>query len=658
MNNDNKNINNTHEGLNSNAATKFSNNKDSLSTNNNFNKNYRKANSSASTRNNLKKDTNINSTKASRIRNAFNNVKQRRANALNQSEIDEENLDNNEKIKKGKIAEEAEKKKKKILAKVTASFFASNIFIGAFAVIVIAVIFVMALPLFISILSSQVSEIWDNFIGGFSGFSGVTCTANSETIYPVDSTPLSRDEFIEKVKSYNYTGKYSKYYQVFKDNAGVIYDIGVREGVNPEFCVIRAFNEGFSPMSQPSKTGDNNYWGINCTNGSSKCRSYASFEKGVEGFYSVIKNYEGYKNNNIYQVMGKYAWIGDRWYYPGNSSLGGCYYANNVIDKLNKLGFDDRADEVRKTCSEGTQIPTQKDTDQIAYAYYQVEQNIIPFRKNIFGLGEASETACLKTDATLDISSLTNGNVSLTKIKDGTIADLLLKNGSSIDEFNLQLLNIVKKDGIGTRKAAVDISKYTVNTFASYGYAIPYLYYGGHYTTITNASNQMHNFPVTSYYGLNPYFGEEIYYNGSAGLTRTKSDGSQITYQSLGLDCSGYVTWALHNAGINIGVKTSGEYLNLANANKHDATNTSEYIGQPGDVFACNGHVALNIEYVGGNDPYYIVIEEAGHGLAVNKYKVNGSYIKKYKIVDMSYYYENAKTENFESLYRNGLKKY
>ena len=622
--------------------------------NSNFNKNFRRQNNKSRFGNGV----NSNKSKAGRVRNAFNSIRQRRADAKKQDEIENENLEADEVKKKSKLAEVADKKKKELIGKIAASFFSSQVFLAALATMIISLIVVFVVPLIISILGSQLEGLIDGFVDNVTSVVGGVCQTTSSTNYPVTSTPLSREEFINSVKSYNYNGKYKKEFEVFKENAGMIYDIGIREGVNPEFCVIRAFNEGFSPVSQPAKTGDNNYWGINCTNGSNKCTSYSSFQKGVEGFYATIKKYEGYTNNNIYQVMGVYAYIGDKWYSPGNSSLGGCYYANEVIEQLKNLGFNERADEVRKSCDNGTQIPTELDTDQIAYAKWQVEQNIIPLRQNIFNLSEQTSNACAKIAASDDVSQLANGDVSLTQMDSQTVANLFKSNGSSIDEFNNKLLDIVKEAGVGTRTAAVGISIYTVNTLATYGYAIPYMFYGGHYTTVVNSLNQAHNYPINNYYGLNPYLGENIYHDGTPGLTRVKKDGSTVTYPALGLDCSGFVTWALHNSGINMGVKTSGEYASLPNTKAYDAYNTTAYIGQPGDVFAYDGHVALNVKYVKGDNPYYIVIEEAGHGLAVNKYYINGKYIRNFKIVDMSYYYENEKTDNFETLYKNGLIKY
>lgn len=621
---------------------------------NNFNKNFRNHKGS----NKLADDINSNKSKAGRVRNAFNSIRQRRSEAKKQDEIENENLNIEENEKKSKVAQAVEKKKKQLVGKIAASLFSSQIFLAAFAMAVVSLIIVFAIPLIISIISSQIENLIDGFVDSVTGVVGAVCSTSTDTIYPVTSTPLDRDAFINKVQSYNYNGKYKKEFEVFKENAGMIYDIGEREGVNPEFCIIRAFNEGFSPVSQPDKIGDNNYWGIGCSNGSDKCRSYESFQKGVEGFYAVIKSYDGYTNNNIYQVMGKYAYIGTKWYSPGNSSLGGCYYADEVIDQLKKLGFDERAEEVRNSCDNGTQIPTDKDTDQIAYAKWQVEQNIIPVRQNIFNLSEQTSNACSKITVLEDVDQLVNGDVSLTQLQSQTVADLLKNNGSSIEEFNNHILDIVKKDGIGTREAAVDISSYTVNTFASYGFAIPYLFFGGHYETVVNSLSQAHNYAIDNYYGLNPYLGEKIYHNGSEGLTRTKSNGSKVTYPALGLDCSGFVTWALHNAGVNMQIKTSGSYASLSNADIYDANNTSAYIGRPGDIFAYDGHVALNIKYVDGSSPYYVVIEEAGHGLAVNKYVIGSKYIKNFKLVDMSYYYENEKTANFETAFRNGLINY
>ena len=80
----------------------------------------------------------------------------------------------------------------------------------------------------------------------------------------ISSTVLSRDEFITKLDTY-YGNNASSYGSTFKENAGKIYDLATRNGINPELIVVRADIEGYSPVSQGFGTYYN-YWGIGCYN--------------------------------------------------------------------------------------------------------------------------------------------------------------------------------------------------------------------------------------------------------------------------------------------------------------------------------------------------------------------------------------------------------
>ena len=70
--------------------------------------------------------------------------------------------------------------------------------------------------------------------------------------------------------------------EYLKENAGKIYDLATRNGINPELIVVRADIEGYSPVSQGFGTYYN-YWGIGCYNNQplSKCISYDTFDDGV-----------------------------------------------------------------------------------------------------------------------------------------------------------------------------------------------------------------------------------------------------------------------------------------------------------------------------------------------------------------------------------------
>ena len=55
----------------------------------------------------------------------------------------------------------------------------------------------------------------------------------------ISSTVLSRDEFIAKLDTY-YGNNASSYGSTFKENAGKIYDLATRNGINPELIVVKA----------------------------------------------------------------------------------------------------------------------------------------------------------------------------------------------------------------------------------------------------------------------------------------------------------------------------------------------------------------------------------------------------------------------------------
>lgn len=185
----------------------------------------------------------------------------------------------------------------------------------------------------------------------------------------ISSTVLSRDEFITKLESY-YGSSTSNYGTDFRENAGKIYDLATRNGINPELIVVRADIEGYSPVSKGFGTYYN-YWGIGCYNNQplSKCISYDSFDDGVLGFINNVSSYD-----SLSSMMKKYAYIGDYWYNPGDSGAGGCYF----YPYIKKYMSASRANEIEPYCVKGNtcngdECLKTNDEDQLAYSMYQVE---------------------------------------------------------------------------------------------------------------------------------------------------------------------------------------------------------------------------------------------------------------------------------------------
>lgn len=211
--------------------------------------------------------------------------------------------------------------------------------------------------------------------------------AGASNDFSVHETSLTKEEFVSKLKIYCTNTKCSSGLQnVMVNNAEEVYTVSLQNNVNPEFVVLRAISEGFSPG-----TVYYNYWGIGCTNGArvEACTKYSSLADGIRGLagLGIVRN-----NETALEVMIKYAYIGKYWFnYPGEKpdwGLGGCPYYPYIKQYMSP----ERSDEVAVYCTK----PCYKDgsgqcvnttaEDQVAYATWQVQSKMGVNRHNIFGL--------------------------------------------------------------------------------------------------------------------------------------------------------------------------------------------------------------------------------------------------------------------------------
>lgn len=217
--------------------------------------------------------------------------------------------------------------------------------------------------------------------------SGTTTNSSAScSSFNMTSTTLSRDNFIAKVNAYNYSSDSSSKkaaWNLFKDNAGKIYDMGISSGVNPEFVFVRAVIEGFSPG-----VSKNNYWGIHCLNTEAdSCNSYASLDEGVQAYLNILKA----KNGDYNSLMQGYAYLGSYWYNPGGSGLGGCYYKSYVEKYITDADAISRIEEACSsshsgcTASSTSSCVATSDVDKQGYIDYQ-KSIMASFRQKIFGI--------------------------------------------------------------------------------------------------------------------------------------------------------------------------------------------------------------------------------------------------------------------------------
>lgn len=517
-------------------------------------------------------------------------------------------------------------------------------------------------------------------------------------------TSFTKDEFIEKVKNYK-VGSSARCSQAqvqaahnkLVEKAGYIYDIGKQLGINPEIIFLRAQAEGYSPSCMPSLASYNNFYGMGCGNGRplSTCTNFGTVEAGVynaqnpssSAFFNwIVRNTTESKNYSY--VFGIYAWLHSEWSLADgptfskngvsgckNWGLGSCCYSRLVEKHLDSMGRADRSKQIKEACEDGKgpiktliDLPAsnfrknwfeESNLDQRAYALYQTE-NIINIRKSIFGVGadnkQATPQVCENKQISIDISGSIN-DTSDTSLKGTSIADKLASNGTNIDAVNAQMLDTIMKSTPGTRTAVVNAGKFLLNTFAAYNTKVPYMFSGGNKDVIGNNGKYVAKANM-SYYGINPYFGATL----KDPVVRSDS----LIYYHSGLDCSGFVHWALHNGGLDIPYLDTKTYINEAGKYHITLKGVDEARNQNsiqiGDVLVKNDggknhHAALIVDF---DNESITVLEEVGNGLQARKRVYSNSkdmeYLSIFKVADMSYWYDNAShSDSFRQKFNNGL---
>ena len=99
---------------------------------------------------------------------------------------------------------------------------------------------------------------------------------------------------------------------------------------------------------------------------------------------------------------------------------------------------------------------------------------------------------------------------------------------------------------------------------------------------------------------------------GNWGSTQCHTYANGQSYNYCGLDCSGFVTWAIYNGGFSITPLVTGGFQSLPGAEKVSLTNSA--VLQPGDLLESSGHVILIVDV---DDNNYICAEAAGNETGV-----------------------------------------
>lgn len=188
-----------------------------------------------------------------------------------------------------------------------------------------------------------------------------------------------------------------------------------------------------------------------------------------------------------------------------------------------------------------------------------------------------------------------------TELKGQSLLEAIGQDG--VTELENKIKNAVGSGCTGNSVAAAAIA--LIDGLHAKGFHLPYYYGGGH----------VQKNPI-----VNPNWGANI------GASKQKPSGSYDYYS--GLDCSGFVMWAMHAANIGVWAGAS-DFLNLG-----DHVSFSKLV--PGDVIANSGHVILVLENTGSS---LITAESTGGGVQYGNYSYSSA--SSYTGISMSGYFAN-----------------
>ena len=170
--------------------------------------------------------------------------------------------------------------------------------------------------------------------------------------------------------------------------------------------------------------------------------------------------------------------------------------------------------------------------------------------------------------------------------------------GSSLEEFNQLIESNVQKNGYGTRAGVVTAAVTLIAELGNkYNVKVPYFLSGGHHDGVRKGA--------LGYWGSGTEDdGRRCYYTGYGNV-----------YTVCGLDCSGFVPWAIKNGGFQVGVRLAGDFQAMDGA-KRVSLSSSSAVLEPGDLLESEGHIVLVVG-IDESSSQYICAEASGKNSGV-----------------------------------------
>lgn len=198
------------------------------------------------------------------------------------------------------------------------------------------------------------------------------------------------------------------------------------------------------------------------------------------------------------------------------------------------------------------------------------------------------------------------------------IDNFLKSKGSSLDNLNSLIASNVQKNGYGTRSGVVTAAVTLIAEMGNnYHTKLPYFWGGGHGAVSTGANSE---------------------WGAQAKITASGSSKQPVgTIWPNGLDCSGFIRWAVYNGGFKDmgGVGTSRMEL-LWGVKRVNLT--SKAVLQPGDLLLKTGSHVILVVGIDEKSNQYICAEASGasSGILFSRKPFN---LSGFHGIDMTEYY-------------------
>lgn len=191
----------------------------------------------------------------------------------------------------------------------------------------------------------------------------------------------------------------------------------------------------------------------------------------------------------------------------------------------------------------------------------------------------------------------------------------LRRNGTSLEEFNELIEHNVDRAGFGTRHGVVAAAVTLIGELGdNYGVKVPYFWGGGHADGVVVGAL------------------------AKWGSTECNTSANGRVYDRCGLDCSGFVPWAIKNGGFGMAQNLASNFQYISGA-RRVSLSSSNAVVQPGDLLESESHVVLVVG-IDEENKQYICAEAAGYDYGVlfmrRPFGSDG-----YWGVDMEDYYNN-----------------